>query len=439
MSINIVDLVKNYVSNELVSKAGSFLGESEGGVSKAVSGLIPTLLGGLMNKATASEAGANEVYETSKAANDGGLLGNLGSLFGNADILSKGTGLFNGLFGGSSNSIIDAIANFAGIKSSSSGSLISMLLPLITGILGKKAADDNIGSSGLASFLGEQKANIQSALPAGLGSIGSLLGLGGSTVSSARETIEELHEPAAPAHSYVEDSSEKSGGGMKWLLPLLLVAALGLLIWFLTKGCNNTDGTVVDGDTVAVTDGADTLSATMPSATASGSYDSTTGNYIYDVGADKEITLADGTKIMVGENSTEAKLFNFLSDAGSAVDADKSKGWITLDRVYFETGKSVLTQESQNQLKNIAAILKNFSTATVKMGGYTDNTGAADLNVKLSGDRAKIAADELVKLGVAAASVASEGYGPEHPICAANDTPECKAQNRRVDIRVTAK
>ena len=73
------------------------------------------------------------------------------------------------------------------------------------------------------------------------------------------------------------------------------------------------------------------------------------------------------------------------------------------------------------------------------MGGYTDNTGSADANIKISGERAKVAADELVKLGVAAANVESEGYGPEHPVCAANDTPECKAQNRRVDIRVKAK
>ena len=36
-------------------------------------------------------------------------------------------------------------------------------------------------------------------------------------------------------------------------------------------------------------------------------------------------------------------------------------------------------------------------------------------------------------------NIASEGYGSDHPVCAANDTPECKAQNRRVDIRVTKK
>lgn len=436
MAINIVDLVKGYATNEIVSKASSFLGESEGGVSKAVSGLIPSLLGGLMGKATASEAGAEEIFQSAKAANDGGFLGNLGSLFGNADILSKGTSLFSSLFGGKSNSIIDAISSFAGIKSSSSGSLISMLLPLITGVLGKQMSDNNLGASGLASFLGGQKANIQSALPAGLGSIGSLLGLG-NLGSEAREAVSEVKETATSAYNYAEDKAEAaSGGGMKWLLPLLLLAALALGLWyFFGKGCNKGTGTATEDTTLVTGDN------TMPSGpVVTGTFDSVSGNYIYDVGAEKEIKLADGVTMKVGENSTEAKLFNFLSDANATVDtADKSKGWMTLDRVYFETGKSVLTAKSQDQLKNIAAILKNFTTAKVKMGGYTDNTGAADVNIKLSGERAKIAAGELVKLGVAAASVDSEGYGPEHPVCAANDTPECKAQNRRVDIRVAAK
>lgn len=435
MSINIVDLVKNYATSELISKAGSFLGESESGVSKAVSGLIPSLLGGLFSKATASEAGAEEVYQTSKAANDSGILGNLGSLFGNADILSRGTGLFNNLFGSQSNSIIDAISNFAGIKSSSSGSLISMLLPLITGILGRHAADNNLEASGLASFLTNQKNNIQSALPSGLGSIGSLLGLG-SVGTAARETVQDVKETAASTYNYAEEKVEK-GGGMKWLLPLLLLAALALGLWyFMGKGCNDTaTPTATDDTTVTITQ---PEAPVVSTSTGTGSYDSTSGNYIYEVGADKEITLADGKKLTVGENSTEARLFDFLTN-GTVDDADKTKGWITLDRVYFNTGSSTLTTESQKQLENIAAILKNFATAKVKMGGYTDNTGAAETNVKISGERAKAAAAELVKLGVAAAGVESEGYGPEHPICAANDTPECKAQNRRVDIRVTAK
>ncbi|MNY64776.1 putative lipoprotein YiaD precursor [compost metagenome] len=72
------------------------------------------------------------------------------------------------------------------------------------------------------------------------------------------------------------------------------------------------------------------------------------------------------------------------------------------------------------------------------MGGYTDNTGDASLNKTLSNDRANAAMQELVKLGIDANRLSAEGYGPEHPI-ASNDTPEGRAKNRRIDVRVSQK
>ena len=437
MSINVVDLVKNYVSQDLISKAGSFLGESEGGISKAVSGLIPSILGGVISKGTQSEADAQQILTSAQDAGNSGLLGNLGSLFGNADLLSKGTGWFNSLFGGQSNTIVDLISNFAGIKSSSSNSLVSMLTPLVLGLLGKKAQDDNLNASGFSSFLASQKSNVLSSLPSGLGAVASTLGLG-SLGNSAREAVSNVKETAASAYQSVEENIDKSGSGMKWLLPLLLLAALAFLLWWiLGKGCNNNaDGVLTEDTTAAVEESSDTAPIM-----AAGNLDSASQNYIYDVGANTEITLADGTVLTVGENSTEARLFKMLSDAAFTVDTvDKSANWVVLDRVYFETGNAVLKAESAAQVKNIASILKNFPNATIKLGGYTDNTGNVATNTQISGERAKIVADELVKAGASKSQVEEAiGYGPEFPVCPANDTPECRAQNRRVDLKVATK
>ena len=82
--------------------------------------------------------------------------------------------------------------------------------------------------------------------------------------------------------------------------------------------------------------------------------------------------------------------------------------------------------------------MKAYPNVELKMGGYTDNTGDAKKNVELSQKRAETAMQELVKLGVAAKRLAAEGYGDQHPI-ADNSTPEGRAKNRRIDIRVTKK
>ncbi len=163
------------------------------------------------------------------------------------------------------------------------------------------------------------------------------------------------------------------------------------------------------------------------------------GNYIYDIGNNIEIALPDGSKMSVGENSTENKLFAMLNDANFKVSDDKTQGWVTLDRVYFSTGKADLTTNSEAQVANIITLLKAFPTATVKVGGYTDNTGDAAVNQRVSTERAKSVADKLIAGGVEASRIESEGYGAQHFVCPANDSDECKAQNRRVDLRVTKK
>jgi outer membrane protein OmpA-like peptidoglycan-associated protein len=71
------------------------------------------------------------------------------------------------------------------------------------------------------------------------------------------------------------------------------------------------------------------------------------------------------------------------------------------------------------------------------MGGYTDATGSDEINRKISQKRAEKVAEDLNKLGVGSQVSESEGYGPEFPI-ADNNTPEGRAQNRRVSCRIVA-
>jgi K(+)-stimulated pyrophosphate-energized sodium pump len=89
-------------------------------------------------------------------------------------------------------------------------------------------------------------------------------------------------------------------------------------------------------------------------------------------------------------------------------------------------------------MKNIAEVLKAYPKVKLKVGGYTDNTGKKEDNLKLSQERANTVKAGLVGLGVAADRLDAEGYGQEHPV-ADNATEEGKAKNRRIDIRITEK
>ncbi|GJQ06387.1 potassium transporter [Capnocytophaga cynodegmi] len=163
------------------------------------------------------------------------------------------------------------------------------------------------------------------------------------------------------------------------------------------------------------------------------------GNYKYDVGEVSMLNLPDNNGLQVGLNSSERKIVNLLLDENFDIERDAKQNWITLDRTYFKSGSDELTSDSDAQLMNIVTILKAFPKAGLRVGGYTDNSGDAQKNIELSKRRAESVKMKLVALGASESQLSAEGYGDRHPICPENDTPECRAKNRRVDVRLFAK
>lgn len=151
------------------------------------------------------------------------------------------------------------------------------------------------------------------------------------------------------------------------------------------------------------------------------------------------LKLKNGVRQVIGANSTESKLYQFLIDPSKEVDlTDPTKDWIGFDRIYFDSNRATLTNESLWQLSNVASILKRFPDAKIKIGGYTDSSGKPLKNLVLSKQRAEAAKESLVSLGVPADRLVAVGYGVLDPI-SSNDTEEGRALNRRVSLQVTQK
>ncbi|MCB9760160.1 MAG: OmpA family protein [Alphaproteobacteria bacterium] len=108
------------------------------------------------------------------------------------------------------------------------------------------------------------------------------------------------------------------------------------------------------------------------------------------------------------------------------------------DKIYFESGKATIKRSSYSLLDEIATVIKaNPQIKKIRIEGHTDADGSDVANLKLSQDRAKAVMDYLVEAGVEAGRLSSAGFGESVPI-ADNDTPEGKAQNRRVEFLITA-
>ncbi|MBI3883952.1 MAG: OmpA family protein, partial [Sphingobacteriales bacterium] len=101
----------------------------------------------------------------------------------------------------------------------------------------------------------------------------------------------------------------------------------------------------------------------------------------------------------------------------------------------FKTGEIVILPQSFPKLNTVVEILKADTSLNLEIKGYTDNSGDAVKNQKLSADRANAAKAYLVKKGIKASRISAEGLGIKNPI-APNTTPEGRTKNRRVEFKL---
>jgi len=108
--------------------------------------------------------------------------------------------------------------------------------------------------------------------------------------------------------------------------------------------------------------------------------------------------------------------------------------------VQYTTGTAKLEKSSEPSVNEVADTIKKNLAAirSIRLVGYTDNSGNAAANVKLSKSRAQALADSLAAHGVPTGLMNADGRGSENPI-ANNATADGKKQNRRVEIHIDFK
>lgn len=125
--------------------------------------------------------------------------------------------------------------------------------------------------------------------------------------------------------------------------------------------------------------------------------------------------------------------------AASAVDATVCQQLFTdllaAGKIQFESGRANIDKDSRGLLDRLVEIALRCPSASLEIGGHTDTDGDESANMALSERRAQAVVGFLEKAGLPAERLRALGFGQTHPL-ASNDTPEGKAQNRRIEFVV---
>jgi len=217
--MNLVDLIAGQLSSgDVLGKLGGLIGANESQTKSATSAAVPALLN-VFSKLASTNSGADQLAKAMGGL-DLGMLGNLAGALGGSQasgLGSLGGNLLGSLLGGGNNlqSLVGALASFAGMQPGIMKTLLTYLAPIVLGMVAKQFTGKP-DAAGISRLFSEQSANIRGGLPKGF----SLPDLALGAVSGGR--------PSEPARSHGHAHAEEKAGMPGWLLPLLVLGALGV-------------------------------------------------------------------------------------------------------------------------------------------------------------------------------------------------------------------
>jgi hypothetical protein len=243
MATNLVSVVMQFLTPDMIAKIASVLGIDRSIAQKAIAGAIPALLASLADVASTPN-GARQLTNTLTQQSDS--LESMKNLVGGAGqnlVADSGTNMLAGLFGGGTmDTMAQTIGKFAGIGEGTSKSLLGMLGPVVLGALGQQKRSTGLDASGLASLLTSQKDQIARAMPSGLAEQLSAAGLidgateslrsGAAAASAAGDRMAEASERTFSRAAESATMAARSTATSQWPYWLVAAVVVGGLAWF---------------------------------------------------------------------------------------------------------------------------------------------------------------------------------------------------------------
>ncbi len=448
--MSLLDGVKETLTNAVLDKAASALGIESTLVKTGMKMFLPAIIGGVINKG-GSESGAGALLDLFKKDgygdnNLGDLVGVFGSPEKTSGLLDQGGNLLSTIFGNKTSGLVDMLVNLTGMKKGIGTTLLKFLAPMVINKLAGHASSNNLDANGLSSYLNGQKSGIMSMVP-GLSSF-----LGGNATKSVGAT-------ASRNTTSTHTSNEGGGGGwMKWLLPLLGIAALGYFIS--QKGCSNTvkeeakvttnvvkkttaptttkkvattNTTTTKAAPATTTTTTTTATTTTYSLNANGDIVSGSGSVLgkkgsYKIDAKGNLVSNDGRILITAANLSGnllSKIKAALGAAGTGVSQQQMTTMFTnmlvkkagaktsygLSKIEFNKENHKISNFSKAEVMGLAAALKANAKGKIEVRVHTNDGKNAKDNNSLSETRAKVIRDMLVTLGVSKGQISAKGMG----------------------------
>lgn len=166
---SIVEILMQQLAGSASSDIGKSLGTNQQTTQTAIAAALPLLLGAFARNSTNSQ-GAEALHRALAKDHDGSVLDNLADYIG-APNLDDGSGILRHAFGDRQASVERGVSTASGLDTANAAKLLTVLAPIVMGMLGRNQRQQGLDSAGLAELLAGERKRVeqQDAPAAGLG------------------------------------------------------------------------------------------------------------------------------------------------------------------------------------------------------------------------------------------------------------------------------
>ncbi|WP_112664272.1 DUF937 domain-containing protein [Microvirga flavescens] len=236
MNTNLVSLVTQFLTPDVIARISSALGIDKTQIGKALTAAVPGILASLTGVASTPDGSRRLFDAVSQQPGGLNMIADMIGGSGQKNLIESGSGMLSSLLGGSSASALEtAVGKFAGLGSGTGGALLGLLTPIVMGVLGQQKNASGLDSSGLSQLLTSQKADIARALPSGfsdlLSGTGLLSGLGAAAGQAAKTAARPMSYETVDRT--IKRPAASGTPAWAWALPAIALLALGW--WYFSR------------------------------------------------------------------------------------------------------------------------------------------------------------------------------------------------------------